>query len=41
MVYRPISKFIVYKVLFALIIVLIIRGVILLVRGEVSLVSIE
>ena len=31
MVYRPISSFIVYKVLFALIIVLIVRGVVLLI----------
>jgi hypothetical protein len=40
-VYRPISRFTAYKALFALIAVLIIRGVILLVRGVVSLVGIE
>ena len=38
---RPISRFTVYKALFALITVLIIRGVILLVRGIVLLVSIK
>ena len=37
-VYRPISRFTAYKALFALIAVLIIRGVILLVKGVVLLV---
>jgi hypothetical protein len=40
-VYRLISRFTIYKALFALIAVLIIRGVILLVRGVVLLVGIE
>ena len=39
MVYRPISSFIIYKVLFALIAVLIVRGVVLTVKGVVLLVS--
>jgi hypothetical protein len=41
MVYRPASRFAVYKALFALIAVLIVRGVVLLVRGVVLLVNIE
>ena len=41
MVRRLIFRFAAYKALFALIAVLIIRGVILLVRGVVLLVSIE
>jgi len=41
MVYRLISRFTVYKALFALIAVLIIRGVMSSVRGVVSLVGIE
>ena len=40
-VHRLISRFTVYKALFALIVVLMIRGVILLVRGVVLLVGIE
>jgi len=40
-VYRLISRFTTYKALFALIAVLTVRGVILLVRGVVSLVSVE
>ena len=40
-VYRPISRFTAYKALFALIAVLTIRGVVLSVRGVISLVSIE
>jgi hypothetical protein len=40
-VYRLISRFTAYKVLFALIAVLTVRGVILLVRGVVSSVSVE
>src|SRR6266567_4728708 len=38
---RPISRFIIYKVLFALITVLIVRGVVSLVGGVVSSVNIE
>ena len=38
---RPTSRFTIYKALFALITVLTIRGVMLSVRGVVSLVSIE
>ena len=41
MVCKPISRFTAYKVLFALITVLTIRGVILLVRRVVLLVGIE
>jgi hypothetical protein len=41
MVRRLISRFAAYKALFALITVLTIRGVMLLVRGVVSSVSIE
>ena len=41
MVYRLISRFIAYKALFALIAVLTVRGVISLVRGVVSSVSVE
>ena len=41
MVYKLIFRFTVYKALFALITVLMIRGVILLVRGVILLVSIE
>ena len=40
-IYRPISRFTIYKVLFALIAVLIIRGVILLVKGVILSVSIK
>jgi hypothetical protein len=40
-VYRLISRFTIYKALFTLIAVLIVRGVILLVRRVVSLVSVE
>ena len=40
-VYRPISRFTVYKALFTLITILTIRGVIFLVRGVVLLVGIE
>ena len=41
MVCRPISKFIIYKALFALIAVLIVGGLVLLVKKAVLLVSIE
>ena len=40
-IYRPISRFTIYKALFALITVLIIRGVMLSVRGVVLSVNIE
>ena len=40
-VYRPISRFTVYKALFALITVSIVRGVVLLVKKVVLLVSIK
>ena len=38
---RPASRFTIYKVLFALIAVLTVRGVVLLVRGVILLVSIK